>query len=64
MFEFLKNIFRFDGIQDSELSPNSDGIWLTPMERLGVQSMGDAELARKLIAERKAAAKQKSQDKE
>jgi hypothetical protein len=41
------------GIQDDELSPNSDWIWLTPIERIGIQSRQDAEIARRIIEERK-----------
>jgi hypothetical protein len=50
---FLKEAIRMDGIQDNELQPDSDWLWLTPMERLGVQSRADYELAQRLIAERK-----------
>ena len=57
MFKWLKDAFRFDGIQDNELPPNSDWVWLTPMERLGVQSQADADLARELIKKRKKSAK-------
>jgi len=53
MIKFLKDCFNFDGIQDSELTPNSDWIWLTPTERLGVQCRDDAEVAYKLIEQRK-----------
>lgn len=53
MFSWLKDVFRFDGIQDHELSEGSDAIWLTPMERIAVQSRDDAEIAKKLIEERK-----------
>ena len=55
MIDWIKKAFRFDGIQDDELPPGSDWLWLTPMERLGVQSRADAEVAYRLIDERKRA---------
>ena len=54
MFKWLRDGLRFDGIQDDELEPGSDFIYLTPMERLGVQTPEDFEIAKQLIAERKA----------
>lgn len=56
MFRWLKNAFRFDGIQDDELPPDSDWLWLTPMERIGIQTQEDANIAKKIIEERKQAA--------
>ena len=53
MFKWIKEALRFDGIQDDELPPGSDWLSLTPMERLGVQSRADAEIAWRLIDERK-----------
>ena len=53
MFKWLKDAFRFDGIQDNEIPPDSDWQWLTPMERIGVQTQADADIAAGLIAERK-----------
>ena len=52
MFKWLKNAFRFDGIQDDELPKGSDWIWLTPMERIGIQTQEDADLAKKIIKKR------------
>ena len=49
--------FRLDGIQDDELPPNSDWYYLTPLERLGVQSREDAQIARRVINERRRAVK-------
>lgn len=51
--KILKDAFRFDGVQDNEIPPDSDWQWLTPMERLGVQTQGDADIALKIINERK-----------
>jgi hypothetical protein len=53
MFKWIKKALRFDGIQNDELPPDSDWLWLTPIERLGVQSRADAEIAWRLIDERK-----------
>lgn len=49
----FRDWFRFDGIRDDEISPDSDWQYLTPMERIGIQCAADAELAKKLIDERK-----------
>lgn len=57
MFKWLKDAFRFDGIRDDEIPIDSDWHWLTPMERIGIQTQGDADIAKKLIAERKRAAR-------
>jgi len=54
MFKWLKDAFRFDGIQDDEIPEDSDFQWLTPMERIGVQSRADADIASSLIRQRKA----------
>jgi hypothetical protein len=54
MFKWIKYAFRFDGIQDDGLPPESDWVWLTPMERLGVQTQADVDIAKKIIEERKA----------
>jgi hypothetical protein len=62
MIRWLRECFRFDGIQDDELSPGSDWLWLTPMERLGVQSWADADIARKIIESRKRAADRESEN--
>jgi hypothetical protein len=53
MLKWLKEAFRFDGIRDDELPAGSDWRWLTPMERLGVQSQKDADIARALIEDRR-----------
>ena len=53
MFKWLKNAFRFDGIRDDEIPIDSDWHWLTPMERIGIQTQGDADIAKRIIAERK-----------
>jgi len=53
MLNWLKNAFRFDGIQDDEIPSNSDWQWLTPMERIGVQTQIDADIAKQIIEERK-----------
>lgn len=58
LIKLLKDAFRFDGIQDNEIPQNSDWQWLTPMERLGVQTQGDADLALEIINKRKQAAMQ------
>ena len=49
----FRDWFRFDGIRDDEIPEDSDWQWLTPMERIGVQTRGDAEIAMRLIEERK-----------
>lgn len=54
MFGWIKDAFRFDGIQDDEIPADSDWRWLTPMERIGIQTQADADIARRLIEERKA----------
>lgn len=54
--DWFKEAMRFDGIQDYELSDGSDWIWLTPIERLGVQSQDDFDVAQRLISDRKLAA--------
>lgn len=54
MLKWLKDAFRFGGIQDDEIPADSDWRYLTPMERLGVQTVGDAECAQRLIAYRSA----------
>ena len=64
MLNWLVNALRFDGIQDDELSPGSDWIWLTPSERLGVQSQADAVIAARLIQQRKESQRKESQRKE
>ena len=46
-------LLRFDGIQDDEISPDSDWQYLTPLERIGVQTYEDAQIARRYIEERK-----------
>lgn len=53
MFKWIKDAFRFDGIQDDEIPANSDWQWLTPMERLGVQTQFDADCVKRIIDERK-----------
>ena len=53
MFKWLKDAFRFDGIQDKEIPSDSDWHWLTPMERIGIQTQADADIAKKAILERK-----------
>jgi len=53
MFKRIRDFLCLDGIQDHELSPGSDWIWLTPEERLSVQSRPEAELAMRLIEKRK-----------
>ena len=53
MFKWLKYAFRFDGIRDDEISEDSDWQWLTPMERIGIQTRFDAECAELIIKERK-----------
>ena len=53
MFKWLKDAFRFDGIQDNEIPQDSDCQWLTPMERIGIQTQGDADIAKAIIAKRK-----------
>jgi hypothetical protein len=56
MIRWLMDCFRCDGVRDDELPPDSDWLWLAPMERLGVQSQDDADIAHKIIASRKRAA--------
>lgn len=53
---FISDAFRFDGIRDDEIPVESDSQYLTPMERIGVQSYEDAQIAKRLIEERKRAA--------
>jgi hypothetical protein len=53
MFRWLNGIFRFDGIQDNEMPADSDWQWLTPMERVGVQTQLDADCCEQIIEERK-----------
>lgn len=53
MLDWLWHFLRLDGIPDEALPPGSDWRYLTPMERLGVQSQADAEIARELIRRRK-----------
>ena len=52
MFKWIKDAFRFDGIQDNEIPSDSDWHWLTPMERIGIQTQADADIAKKVIADR------------
>jgi hypothetical protein len=54
VIRWLRRMFRFDGIQDDELPADSDWLWLTPLERLGIQTQADADIARQIIADRKA----------
>lgn len=53
MFKWLKDAFRFDGIRDDEIPADSDWQYLTPMERIGIQTQADADIAMNIIAERK-----------
>ena len=53
MFKWLKNAFRFDGVRDDEIPEDSDWQWLTPMERIGIQTRFDADCAKRIIEQRK-----------
>ena len=53
MFKWIKDYFRFDGIQDNEIPKDSEWHWLTPMERIGIQTQGDADIAKAIIERRK-----------
>ena len=53
MFKWITDAFRFDGIQDNEIPQDSDWLWLTPMERIGIQTQADADIAKEIISERK-----------
>jgi hypothetical protein len=55
-WQWLCDALRMDGIRDDEIPPECDAQWLTPLERLGVQTRDDAEVARHIIAQRKAQA--------
>lgn len=53
ILDWLKEAFRFDGIQDNEIPSDSDWQLLTPMERIGIQTQDDADIAKRIIAFRK-----------
>lgn len=54
MINFINCVtIRLDGIRDDEIPPDSDWQWLTPMERIGIQTQFDADCAKQAIDERK-----------
>lgn len=55
-FKRLGQFILTTGIQNDELPPGHDWLWLTPAERLGVQCQQDADEARRIIEARKLAA--------
>jgi len=55
LMQKVRDFLLLDGIPDEDLSPGSDWKWLSPDERLSVQSRADAEVAQLLIERRKRA---------